>query len=213
MGLSINVGLLADLKVHDAEGAEWLRGQIAAIDALLHKKGLPTFSEPETLEAREPDGLMTGFPYSFLHYLRRAYAHVREELALVPRRGPLTDADFRVIDDVFMLLDSHLLCHSDAEGFYVPIDFNHPIFDDSVAGGMLGSTQALLRELQTVAPALGIELRDGAPTPAARQLLQAADLEEDDSEDNGFWRERTVWHTLYELGSFSVAHQTLLVFG
>ena len=41
------------------------------------------------------------------------------------------------------MFDSHLLCHSDCEGFYLPIDFADVIVDAKnqmrIAGGLLGS--------------------------------------------------------------------------
>ena len=49
--------------------------------------------------------------------------------------------------------------HSDAEGFYVPIEFDRVIVDTwglGISGGMLGSTQKLLAECVTLAYALGL---------------------------------------------------------
>jgi hypothetical protein len=104
------------------------------------------------------------------------------------------------------MLDSHLLCHSDCEGFYVPVEIGDPIFDDDLLGGMLGSSQALLRELVEVAPHIGVTLEGGRPTPACEAELR-------DIEDSGpFWRERLVWYTLFEAASLSIEHNTLIVF-
>ena len=111
-----------------------------------------------------------------------------------------------VVDDAGSMLDSHLLVHSDAEGYYVPIDFGDPIFDDELPGSMLGSSQALLRELVDVAPHIGIDLVDGRPTPECTARLRAI-------VDSGpVWREQVVWDTLFEAATLSVAHRTLIVF-
>jgi hypothetical protein len=50
----------------------------------------------------------------------------------------------------------HLLVHSDAEGFYVPVEFDEVLFSDGVPGTMLGSSQALSRECEELAQALGV---------------------------------------------------------
>jgi hypothetical protein len=53
-------------------------------------------------------------------------------------------AQDKAIDDQSSMLSSHLPCHSDCEGYYVPIDFGEPLFadEDAFAGaGMLGSSQ------------------------------------------------------------------------
>lgn len=60
---------------------------------------------------------------------------------------------------------SHLLCHSDCEGFYLPVDFEVVLIDsqdqDRIPGGLLGSSYRLRDELLAIAPALGITVSDG----------------------------------------------------
>jgi hypothetical protein len=51
--------------------------------------------------------------------------------------------------------------HSDAEGFYLPIDFADVIVppeDAGVAGGYIGSSFALLRECEELARSIGVPL-------------------------------------------------------
>jgi hypothetical protein len=207
MGLAVGIGVLADLVIHDSEGADWQRESIAAMNAVLKRNGLPEHHEPERF-GRSLFGLQracTSFPYSFLHYLRRAFAHMREGLP-IPDDNKLRPEHDSVVDDAGSMLDSHLLCHSDCEGFYVPIEFGDPIFDDDVLGAMLGSSQALLRELIEVAPHIGVTLENDRPTPACEADLRVI-------EDSGpFWRERLVWYTLFEAATLSVEHRTLIVF-
>lgn len=205
MGLAIGIGVLADLIIHDEEGADWQRSSLAKLDAVLGRNALPAHREPEHFVARMNRRACTSFPYSFLHYLRRAFAHVRENLP-VPDDEQLQPEHDSVVEDAGTMFDSHLLCHSDAEGFYVPIDFDEPIFDDDVPGGMLGSCHGLLRELIEVAPHIGIELIDDRPTPACEAGLLAI-------EDGGpLWRERLVWYTLFEAATLSIEHGTAIVF-
>ena len=104
------------------------------------------------------------------------------------------------------MFDSHLLCHSDCEGLYIPVNFDEPIFDDEVPTGMLGSSQGLLRELIEVAPHIGIELIDDRPTPAC--LAEVREI----ADSGPFWRERVVWDTLFEAATLSIEHRTAIVF-
>lgn len=212
MGLAISTGYLADLLAHDAEGATWFREQLALVNALLAADGRPPHVEPERPGPARPRAHCASFPYSFLHYLRRAFARVREypdePLApVVPGDDP---ADDPAIEEVAAMLDSHLVCHSDAEGYYVPVELGEVIFDTGrrgLAGGMLGSSQRLREELVEVAPAIGIELVDGElPDIAAARLAQ---------EEEGatpLWRERLVWLALYEAARVSIANRTMIVF-
>jgi hypothetical protein len=207
MGLAIGVGVFADLIIHDSEGADWTRRSLAELNAALQRAGLPEHHEPERFEQPPHQSMRscTSFPYSFLHYLRRAFAHVREGLP-VPDDDNLRPEHDSIVEDASTMFDSHLLCHSDAEGFYVPIDFAEPIFDDDVLGSMLGSSHALLRELIEVAPHIGVALDNGRPTPACEAELQAI-------EDTGpLWRERLVWYTLFEAATISIKYNTLIVF-
>src|SRR5262245_39591045 len=124
MGLAVAVGELADLLIHDEEGAEWLRASLAKVNAVLAEKNLPLHNEPEKLPKFDDDRtVLGGFPYSFLHYLRRAYAHWKQNpgkpiTPCTPGEDPAAD---QAVDEESCMMDSHLLCHSDCEGFYVPI--------------------------------------------------------------------------------------------
>lgn len=208
MGLAISVGLLASLDQLDAEGATWFREQINKVYKVLEDEGTPPFTEPETVPVRAFKSV-SSYPYSFLHYLRRAYAFQREGLPLAPADSPISETDFEIIQDASSLFDSHLLVHSDAEGFYVPVEFDDPIFSDDIPGAILGSSQGLLRELVKVAPFLGIELTEsGEPTEPARQKL----LDANTNETPPYYREYIVWYSLYEAAHFSIAHQTMIVF-
>ena len=204
MGLGISVGFLADQIVHDPEGAEWVRKELEKLNVVLVENQLAAHKEPETLPELRFRGCQ-GFPYSFLHYLRRAYAFQAEGKPIPD--GELNAEHDRVIEDAGSMLDSHLLCHSDAEGFYVPQDFMDPIFDDALPGAMLGSTQRLKLELQKVAPAIGIELSECEPSEATLEVL--AEIED----EGAHYREKIVWLALWEACEASLEHNTLIVFG
>lgn len=184
--------------------------ELARVNKLLKKQKLPLHEEPATPGAAKTRKNCDSFPYSFIHYLRRAFAMVHEGQELTPVVEGEDPAEEPAIDDVASMLDSHLICHSDCEGYYVPIDFDEVIFDlDKVGipGGMLGSSMGLMKELVEVAPALQIKLKDGKLDDATAKKL--ADEEEDSTP---YWRERLVWLALFEAARVSIANKTLIVF-
>jgi hypothetical protein len=208
MGLAIGVNVLADLKLHDAEGYGWLKSEFARVNQLLQLEGLPLHNEPETLFPRAERPQLGSFPYSWLHYLRRAVAYQLCEEPLMPATAH-PDKDELLAEEYYMLR-SHLICHSDSAGFYLPLDFSDPVYDTKatrVAGGVVGSSFAVRRELQAVAPLLGIELLDGALPKA-----QAAQIANEAEGENAFWIERQVWLALYDSVDFSLQHGTAIVF-
>jgi hypothetical protein len=75
MGLSLSIGYLAWLKREEAdpEAMTWLREELAHVNRVLRVNGLPEHIEPQELPEMVGRGL-SGFPYSWLHYLRRAVA-------------------------------------------------------------------------------------------------------------------------------------------
>lgn len=214
MGLAISIGVLADLLEHDPEGAEWLQEELAVVNKVLAAAGLPPHAEPRELTPPQSRARIGSFPYSFIHYLRRAYAHrasspgwmaTQVEDGVDPSEDP-------VVEDVLYSSQSHLVCHSDAEGFYVPVDFDEVLYsepddDEQLAGGMLGSSYRLLDELVLVAPALGISLVDGQLSDAeAERIGKLIDA------DEGLYREYVSWLRLYESARLSIAHKTAIVF-
>jgi hypothetical protein len=212
MGLAISVGVLADLIENDPEGADWFREDMEQINLVLSELGLPTHVEPENLPSLNTRDTMGGFPYSFLHYLRRFYAHIKADSSRQPT--PLLEGQDPVDDDPFYRqvmetdCDSHLLCHSDAEGYYVPIDFEEVIIDERIPGEMLGSSIRLMDELAKIAPHLEIPLSNGYLSDETAELLAQ---EEEDS--TPFWIERVVWFELYENARLSIEHKTAIQFG
>ncbi|MBB3638373.1 hypothetical protein [Variovorax atrisoli] len=227
MGLAVCVGMLAELLEDDPESAEGFEEELAEVNRVLAAAGLPPHTEsrgPLELDSRAS---IDGFPYSFIHYLRRAYAHrvLSPDWVATPLAD---DVDPTADPKIQALLDgceSHLLCHSDAEGFYVPVDFDEVLFDGDggdeeeaegdadieepagLPGGMLGSSQRLLEELVFVAPALGIRLDDGRLSDEEAERIDAL-IDEDDS----LYREYVSWLLLYESARLSIEHRTAIVF-
>jgi len=227
MGLAVCVGMLAELLEDDPESAEGFEGELAEVNRVLAAAGLPPHTEPRGPLELDSRASIDGFPYSFIHYLRRAYAHrvLSPDWVATPLAD---DVDPTADPKIQALLDgceSHLLCHSDAEGFYVPVDFDEVLFDGDggdeeelegdadieepagLPGGMLGSSQRLLEELVFVAPALGIRLDDGRLSDEEAERIDAL-IDEDD----GLYREYVSWLLLYESARLSIEHRTAIVF-
>jgi hypothetical protein len=136
------------------------------------------------------------FGYSGLHYLRRIAAHLDRGLAL-PAPGDDSAAEDPILAEFFETVSGpspgllgrlfakkspfqrqydHILIHSDAEGYYLPIDFPSVIIvdDTEVAGGMIGSSVRLLAECRQLATAIGLP---HDLDPEAEELWEAADAQ------------------------------------
>lgn len=214
MGLAVCVGVLADLIENDPESSEMLAQEMATANLLLAEAGQTQHDEPKALPEFRSRASLDSFPYSFIHYLRFAYAHVTQDPSW--RAKPLAEgsdpASDPTVEDVSSMFESHLLCHSDCEGFYFPIDFDEVIFSDEdreLSGGMLGSSFQLRSELIQVAPALGISLTSSGEL----EDTEADRINNVGESDEGLYRELTSWIALYEACRISIKHRTAIVFG
>jgi hypothetical protein len=193
LGLTLVVGALADMLDQDAEFAGRLESQFVAVNKALSAAGLPPHAEPRTLPPeRRWSGDMYG--YSGLHYLRRIAAYVAAGRSL-PRPGDDGASDDPVLDAYFAVAEGrapslfgrmlgrprparafdHLILHSDAEGYYLPIEFREVVFPDpdlEVDGAMIGSSMMLLRECARLATVLAIP---PDVVPESDELVEAAE--------------------------------------
>lgn len=224
MGLSISSGRSQDIMAYDEEAIEWLQSQLISINEVLAEMDMPTFTEPDSVPRFESRALVTSFPYSLLHYLRRFYAHCIANPDTIP--SPCAEGDNpsrdEILDKEMFMMDSHLLCHSDCEGFYFPLDFGEVIIDSEsqgangrIVGGLLGSSYRLREELILIAPKLGIELSADPNDPKNVVLSdsEAERINEIVREQAEWERELLVWIALFEAATFSVEHQVMILFG
>ena len=205
MGLAIGSGEYAYAINEDPEDAEWIEEDLSIINAALKDNGIEVHSEPKVL----PEVSMScieSFPYSFLHYLRRIYALNELGKEVTPTSGELTEIDDSIIEEATEMMSSHLLCHSDAEGYYVPIEFDDVIFNDELLGGILGSSQKLYKEIIKIAGLINIDVNDGAISEETNNLLAEAD------ENHPYYIERVVWFTLYQHVKNSIENKTIISF-
>jgi hypothetical protein len=213
MGLAVSLGVLASGPDADPEGVEWLREKFRHVNRILVAHGLPPHVEPEALPDFPYRGQPLSFPYSWLHYLRRAVAFARQAPSeFCPVREDENPAeDVRIDEELSVYMNSHLICHSDCEGFYVPIDFSEQLYDDEedgLPGGILGSSQRALQEVMQAAPLIGISIQDGNISEEEARMIAK---EPDGS--NPFWIERKVWLTMFEAFRHSIEYKCAVVFG
>jgi hypothetical protein len=212
MGLCISVGSLANMGKDDPEAYEWLQQALVEVNRMLGLNDLPLHEEPETLPKFKSRCTASSQPYDWLHYLRRAVAYAICGKKLKPISRDDDPSEDPVYSDVFF--ESHVVHHSDCDGFYVPIDFPEPLFDElddedehCVAGGIVGSSQAAMRELVLTAPLLGIPLRDGKLSDG-----QARALNREKEEGTPFYIERQVWFDFFEAARLSIKYNTVINF-
>lgn len=191
--------------------------EIAVYDTALGEAGLP----PVPVYAYMP-GLtgdvapVAGFDYDALHFLRRAYLLQLSGLAVTPVDE--LGGDYEQLLEMFepTAQQSHLVWHYDHAGAYVPVDFAMPLSTDALleGGGPLGSAYGLLRELQFVAPSIGIDPAN--PPPAPLPPAGPTSLEEPATpvpyDNNPFARERHVWLGLHAAVTRSLAQGSMIIF-
>jgi hypothetical protein len=194
----------------DEGQAEHAREGIREINRILAANGLPPHVEPERLPPFHDRSKALGFPsYSMIHYLRRAVAFALNAPAqFTPVTEEEDPSEHPLVEDEVYMLRSHLICHSDCGGFYAPVDFEEPLFDDredTVIAGILGSSQRAIAELVLVAPLLGIRLMNGTlPDSVAGEI--------NGERDGPLSTERYVWLKLFETFRRSVEQGAVVTF-
>jgi hypothetical protein len=191
--------------------------ELATYDQALADAGLPPVPIhgyiPGTSGEVAP---VAGFDYSALHLLRRAYLLQLSGLPVTPANE--LDGDYQQLLEMFETAaqQAHLVWHFDHAGCYVPLDFPYPLVNERLlsSGGPLGSSHGLLRELDAVAPVLGIDPRDPprAPAPPTRPTRLEEPAATPANEAGPFARERHVWLGLHAAATRSLAQGAMIVF-
>lgn len=191
--------------------------ELALYDKVLGEAGLPPVPVYSYMPGLSGDvAPIAGFDYDALHFLRRAYLLQVCGLPVTPV-GEL-GGDYEQLLEMFEATaqQSHLVWHYDHAGAYVPVDFPHPLTSDELleGGGPLGSSQTLLRELEFVAPSIGIDPANPPLAPAPP--LTPTSLEEPAApapfDASPFARERHVWLGLNAAATRSLAQGSMIVF-
>ena len=125
MGLSLGIGALTE---RDPEFVEMVREELAAVNRLLAAHGLPRHREPRRLPRVVERVPLGSLPHGWFDRLRRAVAHARNgRKRLRPPRPDDDPAEDKWVIHELTVLDSHIVCHSDSDGYYVPVDFPWPL--------------------------------------------------------------------------------------
>ncbi|MEY9892023.1 hypothetical protein ABIA31_005698 [Catenulispora sp. MAP5-51] len=213
MGLGISVGLLCDQARNDPEGYAHHREGFDRLTRALAAEGI-TWSEPEVIhKAGDEHDYSAGFPYSYLSHMRRTFTLAELGEPVTPRAA-ISDEEYErdqaKVQDEMVMFSSHLLCHTDDEGYYIPVDFSDPLFlpeEAQVAGaGMVGSSHRLRAELAGFATSLGIRLDEQGMVSAD----EAAAIEA--GTDEPFTAERYAWLHLYQACLASIGSGHAIVF-
>ncbi|GAB2583331.1 hypothetical protein GCM10027168_15100 [Streptomyces capparidis] len=206
---------LVDVLCHSPDNP--FHEDLALYNRALERAGLPpvpVFSYMPGLSGEIAP--VAGFDYDALHFLRRAYLLQLTGLEVTPVDGHL-GSDYSQLLEMFepAAAGSHLVWHYDHAGAYVPVDFPAPLVDDDLlaSGGPLGSAQGLLRELEAIAPALGIDPHNPPlppPPPAPTELDEPAAPAPYDA--SPFARERHVWLGLHAAATRSLGQGSMIIF-
>nr|CEL19162.1 SCH10.02, hypothetical protein, len: 221 aa; unknown function, probable CDS suggested by positional base preference, GC frame analysis and amino acid composition [Kibdelosporangium sp. MJ126-NF4]CTQ95037.1 SCH10.02, hypothetical protein, len: 221 aa; unknown function, probable CDS suggested by positional base preference, GC frame analysis and amino acid composition [Kibdelosporangium sp. MJ126-NF4] len=161
------------------------------------------WSAPPVREHLTGRATHTSFGYSTVHFLRRAYALTKAGRPVTPVFTiPDMEQDSHVVADEAEMFESHLLCHSDADGYYVPVDFETP---EVVDEQFVGSSQRLLAELRFCAEPLGIRLaEDGTLSDAEADRINAL--------DTPYQSEWQAWIALHEACLLSITSGHAIIF-
>lgn len=214
MSLSIEIGCLAfQIENGDDDSVRSVRRDFENINSVLTESGLPCHNEPEQLPALINRARAKSFSYSVIHHLRRAYAYYLDDPdAEIEYMGEFDGPE----DDIILDLEidnmrSHLVSHSDREGYYVPVAFTQVLHDsteeDRIVGFELGSSFKLREELLEIAPKIGINLaNDQLSDRQAHAVNESVEKQEE------FHNEKMAWILLWESCRLSIAHHTAIMF-
>jgi hypothetical protein len=191
VSLGVNVFALAYMKKADAEGEAFLRSSFTRINLALARRGLPEHREPETVTGGSIlRGVLVNMSYASFQELGRCLVRCR---SAAPSRSPQAREGQQ--QKALIGLASHLLCHANNAGFYVPVDFAEPLHaaldEPALPGGLVGSSQRLLAELLELAPHLGVDPDHPEAVEPGKRLHEG-------------------WHTLHACARVSVAHGTAI---
>lgn len=206
---------LVDVLCHSPENP--FAEEIARYDKALSDDGLPPVPVHGYMPGLSGDvAPVAAFDYDALHFLRRAYLLRLQGLEVVPV-GEL-GGDYEQLLEMFETTaqQSHLVWHYDHAGAYVPLDFPYPVVSDELleSGGPLGSAHGLLRELECVAPAIGIDPGNppAPPTPPTRPTELEERAMAAAYDENPFTRERHVWLGLHTAATRALAQSSMIIF-
>ncbi|MGP3953717.1 hypothetical protein [Streptomyces sp. 7N604] len=206
---------LVDVLCHSPDNP--FADELATYNQALNDAGLPPVPVFGYMPGLSGDvAPVAGFDYDALHFLRRAYLLQICGLPVTPVDE--LGGDYEELLEMFEATaqQSHLVWHYDHAGAYVPVDFGQPLTNEElmVGGGPLGSSNGLLRELEAVAPSIGLDPSNPPAAPAAP--ARPTSLEEPAAtapyDESPYARERHVWLGLHAAATRSLGQGSMIVF-
>ena len=180
---------------------------LTSINSLLQKEGAQQFVETSSKEASESRCAYSSFPEVFYAILCRLVAYGYAGISELP---PLQDGDSiyedEILEEEMYMLRSHIISHSDSEGYFVPTEFAEPIIDDLARGGAVCSSYAAIKELIGCASLIGINLDGNFVSDDEANNINST------PQEHPYFAERIAWFTLYEAMRISIQSNSLVVF-
>jgi hypothetical protein len=156
---------LAEMRRHDHEGEGFLRNAFTRMSTVLVRRGLAPHNEPEEQLVAWAEDQPTELTENAMARLGSLLADTWDDLPVRESER----AQLGVVD-----LRSHLIAHSTISGFFLPQQFDPPLYaegdEPELPDGLVGSSVALRAELEALRP----RLPDNAALHASWQLLATA---------------------------------------
>ncbi|MBE9207932.1 hypothetical protein IQ244_15650 [Nostoc sp. LEGE 06077] len=195
----------------DEELLEFVEGDLVDINNVLQQQGLPTHQEAFGEWVQNLEFPQLSWSYSTIHYLRYFAARFIENRGWNPTVEDSNKKDIPTYlgDYIFELKKSHLICHSDCNGYYLPIDFETVIYDQNLPGYWLGSSIYLVKELEYLAELLSFNL--GEFTPNLNKVYEQR-KEELDNKSDFLSVHKSLLLDLYNVAQASVEYGSAIAF-
>jgi hypothetical protein len=219
MGLSVTIGIPA-IDLDDDDIRKRYESDFRLVNRLLKAAGVP--SHRERMPAS--DWWQAEMGYGSLHFLRRFAAGIavngQPPVSLKKNARASTEPEIPAYREKRQSGEGeakydHLIFHSDAEGYYVPVDFPEVLNGNGavpLTGGWLGSTVRLRQECEDLAGHLGLpvtldfDLDDDAEWKRLKKATKGATW-------HGYPIEAFVCAVLLRASLLSVERRAAIVFG
>jgi hypothetical protein len=205
--MSLSIGLVR--KFSDEVISNIFTEDFIAINRVLQAHSLPPHIEPGETVIEGEILPWTSCSYSQIHDLRYMIAKFIENPTWLPdiSRQKNREISQELYARIRQEKRSHFLCHSDVFGYYVPIDFEKFIVDETIRGGLVGSSIRLTKELEELAEKLNFNL--GEYTPDFKQLSQQR---RDELDNDSLKNQKWLLLCLYNIALASIRYGNAIYF-
>lgn len=205
--MSLSIGLVR--KFSDEVISNLFTQDLISINQVLQAHSLPHHIEPVATVIEGDILPWISCAYSQIHDLRYITAKFIENPTWLPDISQQKNREIsqELYNKILQDKHSHFLYHSDVFGYYVPIDFETFIVDEKIRGGLVGSSNHLLKELEELAEKLNFNL--GEYTPDFKQLSQQR---RDELENDSLKDPKWLLLCLYNIALASVRYGSAIYF-